>query len=404
MLKTCSILFFENHLTLAPTVLNLSMLIEKYVDALTIFAIENKKIPLPEKIGTNGKIVYFPEGFNLYNFSNQMKFFTLSRIIEIFIFNLQIFGYLQQSENKDSTLKTNLNIAVDFHGLAVALVLSYLYKQKFVFVSLELEELRKFGYISKPFYEMAKLAYRKAEAVIVQDEDRFKALSEYCQYNHPKVFYLPNAPLNGFLDNPNGKNFFREKFNLSGDKFPYIVLYAGMLNDDLYLKTLAESFVSIDNGCALVFHGADRRGIKEGDDYAQSLRKLNSKNLFLSLDLLPYEELSKIYSSSTIGIAFYKYINDNFGKIAKASGKLAQYLKHGKPVLVNNIPSLSQLVEEYEIGIVINDPFDTQEIKSAIDKILSSYDFYSKNAKSCFESEFNFEKKVEPILSFINSL
>ena len=89
--------------------------------------------------------------------------------------------------------------------------------------------------------------------------------------------------------------------------------------------------------------------------------------------------------------------------IAKASGKLGFFLKHAKPVLASNFPSLSQLVEKYQFGIVINDPSDAQEIKVAIEKILGSYDMYSNNSKSCFEAEFDFEKKFAPILSYMNS-
>jgi glycosyltransferase involved in cell wall biosynthesis len=87
-----------------------------------------------------------------------------------------------------------------------------------------------------------------------------------------------------------------------------------------------------------------------------------------------------------------------------ASGKLTFYLKHGKPVLVSNFLSLSQLVEKYKFGIVINEPSDPQEIKTAIDKIISSYSMYSNNARLCFEQELDFGKKMESILSFIDSL
>ena len=77
---------------------------------------------------------------------------------------------------------------------------------------------------------------------------------------------------------------------------------------------------------------------------------------------------------------------------------------HGKPVLVSNLDSLSRLVERYKIGIVIQEPSNSLEIQSAIEIILSNYPFYSENAKRCFEEEFDFTKKVKPILSFMSSL
>ena len=175
-----------------------------------------------------------------------------------------------------------------------------------------------------------------------------------------------------------------------------------MISDYVCSKSLAHAFASIDNGCALMFHGVDQKGLE--DPYIQLLQQVNSKNLFLSLNPVPFEQVDQIYASSTIGLAFYANMGDNFTKIGMASGKLAFYLKHGKPVLVSNLPSLSQLVEKYKFGIVINEPSNAQEIKLAIDTILGSYNTYSNNAKLCFKAEFDFETKIKPILSFMDSL
>jgi len=404
MPKACYMFFYEGYVSLAPTILNLSKLLDKCGYIVTILATQNNEIPQPAKIGNRVKVRYFPKIIKLYLFFEQPRLRILVRILEVFIFCFQSFAYLLENNPRRERIKTNINIAIDLHGSVVALLWFYFFKHKFIFLSLELEQPRKFKYISKPFSKIAKLAYKKSAGVIVQDEDRFKTLCEYYQYQHPKVFYLPNSTLNDWVPDAKAAQFLREKFNLRSAEFPYIVLYAGQLNDVVYSKALAHAFASIDNGCALIFHGVDPRGLKEKEPYIQSLRQVNSKNLFLSLNLLPHDQVDKIYASSTIGIAFYANPDDNHTKIAMASGKLAQYLKHGKPVLVSNFTSLSQLVEKYQIGIVINDPSDVQEIKVAIDKILSDYDRYSKNAKYCFEAEFDFAKKMEPILSFMNSL
>jgi hypothetical protein len=119
---------------------------------------------------------------------------------------------------------------------------------------------------------------------------------------------------------------------------------------------------------------------------------------------VPYEQIDKIYSSATICLAFYRDRDSNFSKISKASGKLSYYLKHGKPVLVNNIDSLRALVERYNFGLVIQNPSDPLEIEFAIKTILNNYTYFSKNAKKCFDEEFDFDKKMRPILSFIEAL
>jgi len=348
--------------------------------------------------------LYFTELLHgLYQVNQIKQLNNLIKLLQLIIYSGQYFTYIIQDSRLKNDSKENINIVIDLPGLIIAFVWFYLFRQKFIFLSLELEQPMKSRYISKIFIEMAKLAYKKSECVIVQDEDRFKTVCEYYQYQHAKVFYLPNSSLND-CPNTNSKNFFREKFNLSKDRFPYIVLQAGMLNELVCSKSLAHAFASIDSGMALIFHGVARKEIREEDPYIQSLRQVNSKNLFISLNPLPYDQIDKIYASSTIGLAFYANIGDNFNKIAMASGKLTFYLKHGKPVLVSNFLSLSQLVEKYKFGIVINEPSDPQEIKTAIDKIISSYSMYSNNARLCFEQEFDFGKKMESILSFIDSL
>jgi len=405
MQRLCSIFFYEGYISIAPTVINLSKVLDECGYSVTIFATRNNQLPQPENIGNGVKIRYFTKIFKLHLFSKRPTLKRLLRIMEVIIFSFQSFANTSESKQESKKTKTQINIGIDLHGLVVALLCFYLLKQKFIFLSLELEEeVKNFKYMFNPLIKIANLAYKKAEAVIVQDEDRFKSLSDYYQFQHPQVFYLPNSPFNDLSSDANIGQFFRDKFNLSKEEFPYIVLSAGHVGDLVYSKSLAQAFVSIDR-CALIFHVVNvSRGIKEEEFYIQALRQLNSKTLFLSLNLLPYDQVDKIFTSATIGIAFYADDNDNYGKIAKASGKLGQYLKHGKPVLVNNLPALCQLIEKYQCGIVINEPSDAQEIKLAIDKIINFYDAYSKNAKLCFEAEFDFGKKVEPILSFMDSL
>jgi hypothetical protein len=239
---------------------------------------------------------------------------------------------------------------------------------------------------------------------LIQDEDRFKSFCQYYQYQHDRVFYLPNSPIaedNFSQHTKPEQNFFREKFNLDRDQFPCLLVQAGMICNAVYSKELAEAFTKIDNNCALIFHD---RGQRKEDPYIKSLREINSKNLFLSLEPVPFDRVDEIFSSATIGLAFYADLGNNFAQISMASGKLPQYLKHGKPILVNALPSLSKLVEQYQIGIAIKDPTDSEEIKLGIQAILNNYDRYSNNARFCFEEEFDFGKKIEPVLTYIEQL
>jgi len=411
MKKSCSIFFYEGYVGVAPTIINLSKIIEKFGYSVTIYSTQNE-YPSPGKIGTDVKVIDFRKEFTLIELLKESKSKILAKFkglvpvakAGIFSFQSVIDFFLNQPKNSQE----NINIGVDIYGSVAALIKAYIFQEKFLFLSLELGEkpdsFRGFATILK---YLTNSAYQKAAAVIVQDEERFESLCDNYQYRHPKVFYLPNSPLGIDEQSPpiDPTNYFREKFNLSEERFPYIALQAGMINGTVHAQTLAKTFLSIDNGCALVLH--ERQARSEKDAYIESLRQINSQNLFLSLEPLPYDQIDRIYTSSTIGLVFYnppESARDDFLKIAKASGKLPQYLKHGKPILVSNLPSLKQLVEQYQCGLVIKDPSDSDEMNSALGQILGNYDTYSSNAKACFDAEFDFGKKMEPILSFIENL
>lgn len=409
MKKLGSIFFYEGYVGVAPTIINIAKIFDKSGYLVDIYATENE-YPPPGKIGAEVETIYFRKVFKVVEFlkTTKLKIFAKFKGL-VPVFKASIFAFqslIHFFYSRAGRVGGNINIGVDIYGSVAALINSYILKQKFVFLSLELgmnpDEFKGFAIIVN---KLANAAYKRAECVIVQDEERFETLCEIYHYRHPKVFYLPNSSFALEQQDTDTTNFFREKFNLSQEQFPYIVLQAGMINETVCAKPLAQAFASIDNGCALIFH--ERAARQAGDPYIESLRQINSKNLFLSLEPLPYDQIDKIYTSSTIGLAFYqpsKETGDDFLKIAKASGKLPQYLKHSKPILVSDLPSLSKLVEQYQCGLVIKEPSDPHEMKSALAQIIINYETYSSNAKACFEAEFDFGKKMEPILSFIESL
>ncbi len=391
--KSCSIFFYEGHIGYSPTIINLAKILDEHGFSVQIYANE-KDCVLPGEMG-GVKIVYFPSS-NIKRTLDRGKF---QHIVKSFSFCVDLIQERWQTDLSKVGKTRSVNIGVDFYGSIAALLFYFIFKTKFFILSLELYTP------PKTLGKILKLAYIKSEGVIIQDEDRFQTLCQQYGCQHHKVFYLPNSPmpLKEIGSETSQENYFREKFNLSKEEFPHIILQAGAIADFVFSQVIVEAFASIDKGCALILNSSSKG--REKTSYIKSLRDSNSKNLFLSLDPVPYDEIYKVYSSATIGVAFYqKNLGDNFKKISKASGKIAEYLKYGKPVLVNDLPSLVELVEKYKIGVVIQDPSNSNEIELAIGQILKSYDWYSNNAKLCYDAEFDFTKNVELILSEINSL
>lgn len=409
MNKSCCIFFHEGYIGVAPTVINLANSLS--VQGGYFVIIYATKNDYPKFNFQSDKIitVYFPKGFDipLINICYKLlikidKFNNLIPFIEAIIFLFQVFLH-RLNNYKFINKENNINVGIDTNGSILSLIYFYICRQIIVYLSLEITPLSSFGKISKVLKYLECIAYRKAECVVIQDEDRFKSLCDYNNFQHPKVFYLPNSTSSiddDSADKNDENNYFRNIFDLSKDDFPNLVIQAGMICDEVYSQELAQAFNSIRNGCSLIFHERRKRSAEEA--YIKSLQEINSKNLFLSLEPLPYEEVDKVFASATIGLAFYRDVNNNYGQIAKASGKLSFYLKHGKPVLVNNLESLATLVNKYKIGVVVHNPTDLVEIQSAIEEILNNYSFYCENAKTCFAHEFDFAKKVKPLLYELN--
>lgn len=393
--KKCSIFFYEGYVGIAPTIINLAKVLSQQSARVSIYGSKNQYAEAGE-LGVGVETIYFTKGTRLFDLLIKKGFKDLVPLLELGLYVLQYFVYKAKHFQPSSQQK--INVGVDIYGAIAALINFYIFREKFLFLSLELHDPQKFKGISRVIADWVKIAYRKSAGLIIQDEDRFKTFCQYYNYQHPQCFYLPNSPL-GFDESTVSDDFFRDKFKLSPEQFPCIVIQAGMIGDAVYSKDLAFAFNSIDNGSALVFH---ERQKTTGNRYTEALLKINPKNLFLSLDPLPYDQIDRIYRSATIGLAFYADLGNNFTQISMASGKLSQYLKYGKPVLVNNLPSLAQLINKYKIGIAIENPADPEEIKLAIAEILGDYDTYSQNAKSCFAAEFDFAKKMQPILSLMS--
>jgi glycosyltransferase involved in cell wall biosynthesis len=194
------------------------------------------------------------------------------------------------------------------------------------------------------------------------------------------------------------ENFFRQKFGLSVDRYPCLVATVGMASYDVFAKELAGATKGVPE-FAFIFHERSRR--TEDEPEIATIRSLNPDNLFLSLEPIANERLAELYSAVDIGIVYYRPYHENNAQIAFASGKLAFYLRHGVPVVINNLPSLVRLNERYGFGCVISRPGDPAELSAALKTIVASYDEFSRNARRCFLEELEFSRRSEPLLEFL---
>jgi glycosyltransferase involved in cell wall biosynthesis len=392
-------IFFPNEwLGVAPTILNLTRALtdRDYEVDVHVGALD-ARYPAPN-MPVTARVINASAAFDFPDRLSQSPREQVLAIQSEYQYSLQSFA-----ESIDST-SSHFNVGVDCRGALAARFRHILYGEPYVFLSLELPAARPDCALTRLAHHAELDALRNAEAVVIQDEDRAAVLARHFSHASQRQFLLPNSPpdlLSPAAPAAEQDNFFRRKFKLSTKRYPYLVAQIGMASYDVFAKELATATKGVPE-FAFIFHERSHR--EQDDPEIQTFKSLNSENLFLSLEPLPYERLAELYSSADIGIVYYRPYHDNNAQIAFASGKLAFFLRHGIPVVINDIPSLVRLNEKYGFGCVISRPGDSEELSAALKCIVSSYAEYGRNARRCFIEEFEFSRRSKPLFEFLAAL
>lgn len=224
---------------------------------------------------------------------------------------------------------------------------------------------------------------RTCDLIFIQDSERAQSLAAENGLPMSLFAFVPNAPA-GF---PAGVNpdFLHARLGIPADR--RIVLHAGMIHDDVCALDLAASASCWPEQYCLVFH--ERAFRDASDPYLQWLLAASDAKAILSLNPVPLDRVDDVFASGWAGLVFYTDSQGpNFTEVALASGKLAYYLRNGVPVVVNPLPSLVRLVEQWGCGIVAQ---DARGIVAALNIIASDHEGFSARAKACFAAQFDFQ-------------
>jgi len=270
--------------------------------------------------------------------------------------------------------------------------------KRYAYLSFEFRDVDRTRLLSWFVNPLERAAYRRADFVVIQDRDRLRTLERYLRFEHPNVIFLPNAPRAsaGRRTAPAEANFLRRRLSIDAAEFPVIVLSAGMIDPEVFSEEAASAFESVGHGAALVYH--ERRKRTDGDPFIVALKEANRRNLFLSLDPVSLDEVDLVYASATIGLAFYRESDASHTNVSMASGKIGQYLMHGKPLLVNRTESLGRFIDRTRVGVAVTDPTDGREIDTAVGELLANYATYSANARAYYEREMDFDRNARRVI------
>jgi glycosyltransferase involved in cell wall biosynthesis len=415
-----NILFAEDYLGSYPSLINaLSILNNNKIKSNLIgFFFESSFPDYPEFTNVNYRLISRRDKIcRIYEIKEQKKILLVTYIEKIIIklkinlyfiikYNLisirksfekikEILWILYLIRRNDSVIKDSPLICIDSITLISAYIYKIAFKKKFkiIFWSLEISTFSKIDLLDRLFEKIELHALKNVISVISQSPERLALISNIQKICKDGIdfFYIPHSRLE--INKVERKSHFNTALKIR--KETTILLHLGWIHDVTDSYNLAKSTLDWKEDIQLIFHERAKR--KKYDPYIKKITELNSKTLHLSLCPVPYEKLGDLIASCDIGLVVYKPENygSSWSNIAKASGKLADSLAFGKPVICSNLPDLREIIETYECGFVFN---KTSEIPSLIDKINKHYNLYSANALKCFSQEFEFSKFFNPFL------
>jgi hypothetical protein len=208
--------------------------------------------------------------------------------------------------------------------------------------------------------------FYKIKSVIIQSEERYAYLFPDIK---PLCFLIQNSP--PYVDfTPDYGS--RKKNNLiyCGSAMPWF----GIISCLDFIKDFPKYNLTIKGAIPKTTLGAINSFYKD---------LVEDGRLIIDSAYLDAFSLTTFISRFSVGFAFYDFYRfDNvrsFNYYTAPSGKVFQYLNSGVPVIANQLPGF-KLIEQNNAGVLI--PYlSSNTIKSAIDKIESSYFEVCENAK-----------------------
>lgn len=204
----------------------------------------------------------------------------------------------------------------------------------------EIDQVWMKSWMKKPAKLLEKILLPIANQVITVSDGIADLYNKVYGIEIPKVVLnCPHTVLN------DKNNTFRETFNIASNSI--IFLYQGGLSKGRNIEELLDAFSRYNKeDKSLVF-----LGYGDLQDYVKKKADEN-ENIYFHPAVSP-NELSKFTSSADIGLVTIPNLCLSFYHCFP--NKFFEYINYGLPVIVNNLPEMTRVVNEYGIGEIIND-------------------------------------------------
>ena len=170
-----------------------------------------------------------------------------------------------------------------------------------------------------------------------------------------------------------------------------IVLYQGLFDNSRCMHEMVQAAEFFNEGTILVLVGSGFLEWKTPEKIIGDSKKV------VVLPRVGYTDLSLYTASADIGMLFYK--NNCRNNYYCAPNKVHEYMMMGLPVVTNNYPGISALVEGEGIGMSV-DSTKPKEIADAVNALVSDSQKYKIMRRKCLDlskSKYNWEEEFKKL-------
>jgi len=175
------------------------------------------------------------------------------------------------------------------------------------------------------------------------------------------------------------------------------VLYQGALNEGRGLEYLVEAMKEINAKLLLAGEGDLSQQLR------QQVKRLNIESKIEFFGYVRPDDLKQITSHATIGVNLLE--NKGLSYYYSLSNKFFDYIHAGVPQICIDFPEYRKVNDEYNVGLLLKN-CSSQEIKIAVERLISDQDLYTRLQKNCevCAANLNWQKEEKKLLAHYDEL
>jgi len=220
------------------------------------------------------------------------------------------------------------------------------------------------AHINKPFYKLLWKYYEKHylkfvdKVMITAKSDKLFMQKNYSNHNHLSYRIIYNYPK---YEKYTKKNLLHKKFKIN-QKFK-IILYQGVVQSGRGILKLIK-FINQNREYKAVIIGDGNQKL----NYIKHVKINKDENNVFFMNAVPYDDLFQYTASADVGwlMLSKQSVSNQFA----LPNKLFEYILMGLPIISSNINNIKKIIDDYPVGVIINNEDDFSEIKQSLDLIL----------------------------------